>query len=68
MKKCLKRLIQLYQLLLSPFWGDCCRFYPSCSEYALQAIEKHGALKGLWLILKRLGKCHPWHPGGHDPV
>jgi putative membrane protein insertion efficiency factor len=61
-------LIRLYQLTLSPFLGPCCRFYPTCSDYGIEAIKKHGSLKGMWLILKRLGKCHPWHPGGVDLV
>jgi putative membrane protein insertion efficiency factor len=66
MKTALKLLIKLYQLALSPLLGPCCRFYPTCSHYALQALDKHGVLKGLFLILKRLIKCHPWHPGGID--
>jgi len=61
-------LIRAYQLMLAPFIGKCCRFYPSCSDYGLEAIRKYGAIKGSWLILKRLGKCHPWHPGGVDEV
>ncbi len=61
-------LIKGYQLLLGPFMGGSCRFYPSCSEYALEAIKKHGALKGCWLMVKRLSKCHPWHAGGIDEV
>lgn len=61
-------LIRLYQLALSPWFGQQCRFTPTCSEYTRQAILKHGALKGAWLGLKRVGRCHPWHPGGHDPV
>lgn len=61
-------LIRVYQLCLSPFLGKCCRFYPSCSEYALEALKKHGSLKGVWLIVRRLAKCHPWHSGGNDPV
>lgn len=60
--------IRFYQLALSPFIGKCCRFFPSCSDYGLEAINKHGSLKGSWLIIKRLMKCHPWHPGGIDPV
>jgi putative membrane protein insertion efficiency factor len=61
-------VIRLYQLCVRPFVGQCCRFYPSCSDYALQAVEKHGNLKGMWLTVKRLVKCHPWHKGGEDPV
>jgi len=60
-------LIRLYQWTLSPWLGGACRFYPSCSNYALEAIELHGAAKGSWLTLKRLSKCHPFHPGGFDP-
>lgn len=58
----------LYQRLLSPLLPRSCRFYPSCSEYARQAILKHGLLKGSWLALKRLARCHPLSPGGYDPV
>ncbi len=61
-------LIRLYRLFLSPWLGNQCRFHPSCSNYAEQAISKHGALRGGWLTLRRLGKCHPWHAGGCDPV
>lgn len=68
MKKILIVLIRLYQLCVSPFFGRCCRFAPSCSEYAQEALEKHGLLKGIWLILNRLVKCGPWNKGGYDPV
>jgi putative membrane protein insertion efficiency factor len=61
-------LIRVYQYTLSPFLGPSCRFHPSCSEYAYQAIMRHGALRGLFLALKRLLRCHPFHPGGIDPV
>jgi len=61
-------LIRGYQLLLSPFVGNQCRFTPTCSQYAREAVEKHGALKGSWLAIRRVSRCHPWHPGGHDPV
>jgi putative membrane protein insertion efficiency factor len=61
-------LIRLYQIVLSPFIGNQCRFHPSCSTYALEAIETHGALKGTYLAFRRLGRCHPFHPGGFDPV
>jgi putative membrane protein insertion efficiency factor len=60
--------IRIYQLLLSPLLGHHCRFYPSCSHYAMEAIACHGPRKGAWLALKRLLCCHPWHPGGVDPV
>ena len=61
-------LIKLYQAVLSPFLGQHCRFYPSCSAYSLEALEKHGVAQGLWLSIKRLSRCHPWHEGGVDPV
>lgn len=60
--------IRVYQRAVSPYLGPCCRFYPSCSAYCAEAVQKHGSLKGLWLGLRRLGKCHPFHPGGLDPV
>jgi uncharacterized protein len=60
-------LIRLYQLTLSPWLGRSCRFYPTCSNYALEAIELHGAWRGSWLTLRRLSRCHPFHPGGFDP-
>lgn len=62
------RLIEMYQLLLSPFFGQQCRFSPTCSQYALDAINKHGALRGAYYAVRRLLRCHPWHPGGHDPA
>ena len=61
-------LLRGYKLALSPFLGPRCRFVPSCSEYAMEAIGRFGALKGGWLAVKRVGRCHPLHPGGHDPV
>lgn len=61
-------LIRAYQLAISPMLGNRCRFFPSCSEYAMEALEKHGPVRGLWLGLRRVGRCHPWHPGGYDPV
>jgi len=64
----LRLLIRAYQLGISPLLGPRCRFYPVCSDYALEAIEVYGALKGSWLALKRILRCHPWHPGGFDPV
>ena len=68
MRKILIIPIRIYQYLLSPWLGQHCRFTPSCSHYAIEAIERHGAIKGLMLTLKRLGCCHPWHAGGYDPV
>lgn len=61
-------LIKLYQKFISPLKKPTCRFYPTCSQYAVEAVDKYGALKGSWLALKRLLKCHPFHPGGYDPV
>ncbi|HET6400469.1 MAG TPA: membrane protein insertion efficiency factor YidD [Candidatus Kapabacteria bacterium] len=61
-------LIRLYQRLLSPLFPPSCRFTPTCSEYTVQAIAKYGVLHGGWLGLKRIGKCHPFHKGGFDPV
>ena len=61
-------LIKLYQLLISPLFPNCCRFVPSCSSYAYEAVKTHGCAKGLGLSLKRLLRCHPFHPGGWDPV
>jgi putative membrane protein insertion efficiency factor len=61
-------VIRGYQLLLSPFFGQQCRFYPTCSAYAMQAINSHGAIKGSYYAVRRLLRCHPWHAGGHDPI
>jgi len=68
MRSVLKFLIRAYQLTISPMLGPCCRFHPTCSHYGMEAIEKHGALRGSWLTLKRIGRCHPFHEGGFDPV
>jgi uncharacterized protein len=68
MKKLIIWLIHLYQLAISPFVGHCCRFFPTCSEDAKEAVEKHGVFKGLWLSLRRVLRCHPFHRGGFDPV
>jgi len=68
MARLLQLLIRAYQLLLSPFLGGHCRFTPTCSHYAYQAIERHGALRGSWLAIKRIGRCHPFCDGGYDPV
>jgi hypothetical protein len=61
-------LVQLYRVFLSPFLGGACKFYPSCSQYAQEAIALHGAKRGSWLALKRLGRCRPFTKGGFDPV
>lgn len=61
-------IIRLYQILLSPLLGASCRFSPTCSQYGIEAIKKHGPFKGGWLTLKRIGSCHPWGRHGHDPV
>lgn len=68
MKGILVALLRGYQYAISPFLGRRCRYFPSCSEYAVEAVQKHGALRGGWLGLKRVCRCHPWHPGGYDPV
>ncbi len=68
MKYVLALLISLYQVLISPLLGPKCRFYPSCSQYAKEALLKHGFLKGMGLSTRRLLRCHPFHPGGYDPV
>jgi len=67
-KKVLLILIRTYQYIISPLLGPSCRFYPTCSEYAIQAIMKYGPTKGLWLFLKRILRCHPFNPGGIDLV
>lgn len=61
-------LVRGYQLAISPFLPPSCRFHPTCSCYAIEALQRHGALRGGWLALRRIGRCQPWHPGGHDPV
>lgn len=61
-------LIRLYQRWISPLLGPRCRFYPSCSAYAAEAIARYGFWRGSWLSARRLVRCHPWHPGGYDPV
>jgi hypothetical protein len=68
MKHVLRGLIRFYQTCISPMIAPHCRFHPTCSEYGLEALEKHGAAQGLWLTARRLCRCHPWHPGGIDPV
>ncbi len=61
-------LLRVYRLVVSPLYGQVCRYHPSCSAYALEAVTEHGALRGSWLAVRRLGRCHPWAAGGYDPV
>ncbi|EIT86125.1 hypothetical protein A374_07386 [Fictibacillus macauensis ZFHKF-1] len=68
MKKLLIAVIRFYQKGISPMTPPTCRFHPTCSHYGLEAIQRFGALKGLWLTVRRILKCHPFHPGGYDPV
>lgn len=68
MKRLLLALIAVYRYAISPMLGRRCRFFPTCSEYAENALRKHGLGKGSWLALHRLCRCHPWNPGGYDPV
>lgn len=68
MRNLLIGLVRFYQYTFSPLLGQNCRFHPNCSDYALEALQRHGALQGVWLLLRRVGHCHPWHPGGFDPV
>lgn len=67
-RRILASCVRGYQLAISPLLPPSCRFSPSCSQYALEAITRHGALKGTWLAARRLVRCHPFHPGGFDPV
>jgi uncharacterized protein len=61
-------IIRFYQRFISPVLGSSCRYLPSCSQYTLEAVEKYGALQGGWMGIKRIARCHPWRPGGYDPV
>jgi len=66
--KVLSLLIRAYRYVVSPLLGMHCRFHPSCSAYALEALKRYGTARGAWLALRRLVRCHPWHPGGYDPL
>lgn len=68
MSKALVLFIRGYQLWISPLFPASCRYYPTCSSYAIEALEKHGALSGSWLAIRRIARCHPFRPGGFDPV
>jgi len=68
MKTLLLAAIRAYRYLLSPWWGGACRFTPTCSVFAEEALERHGAARGTWLAFRRVGRCHPWCAGGFDPV
>lgn len=68
MQRILIFVLRGYKVLISPLLPSACRFYPSCSEYMMDAVAKHGVARGIWMGLKRLGRCHPFHEGGYDPV
>ena len=67
-KTLLIKFVRAYQLLVSPFLGHNCRYMPTCSVYTIEAMEKWGPVRGLWMGIRRVGRCHPWHAGGYDPV
>ena len=68
MKRIMMAMVRFYRAAISPLRPPCCRFYPTCSQYALEALEKYGALKGGWLSVRRVLRCNPFHKGGYDPV
>ena len=68
MKYVLIGLLRAYRFAISPLYGQVCRYHPTCSAYAIEALERHGALRGSWLALRRIGRCNPFRPGGYDPV
>ena len=68
MKHVLIALLRGYRAVISPLYGQVCRYHPSCSAYALEAVDQHGSLRGSWLAARRVGRCHPWAAGGYDPV
>ncbi len=68
MKRVAATLIRAYQVSISPLLAPSCRFHPTCSQYAEESVLRHGLMRGGWLAIKRLARCHPWHPGGYDPV
>ncbi|MEP6491641.1 MAG: membrane protein insertion efficiency factor YidD [bacterium] len=68
MRTVLVLLVRGYQVTLSPLLPASCRYYPSCSAYAIEALQRHGSVRGSWLALRRIARCHPFHPGGYDPV
>lgn len=68
MKYLLIGFLRAYRAVISPIYGEVCRYHPSCSAYALEAVREHGSIRGTWLAVRRLGRCHPWAAGGYDPV
>ncbi|MCD6641170.1 MAG: membrane protein insertion efficiency factor YidD [Nocardioides sp.] len=68
MKYVLIALLKVYRAVISPLYGQVCRYHPSCSAYALEAVTEYGSLRGSWMAVRRLGRCHPWAAGGYDPV